>query len=91
MPPYFHFIMGNQMTILDLTSELDQVVIYCGLNGADLRANFSLRVSVLSKFWLHAFLNKRVYDFLEFFYIAILYSSLHLTLSKMSIILSVTY
>ena len=33
----------NQMIILNLTSELDRVVLYCGLGG-ELQANFTLRI-----------------------------------------------
>ena len=34
---------GNQMTILNLTSELDRVVLYCALQ-VEIVANFTLRI-----------------------------------------------
>ena len=38
------FTFQNRLTILRLTSELDEVVIYCGFGGSPAQANFILRL-----------------------------------------------
>ena len=43
IPSFPSATYDNQMTILNLTSELDHVVLYCGLGGK-LEANFTLRI-----------------------------------------------
>ena len=43
IPSFPSATYDNQMTILNLTSELDYVVLYCGLGG-ELEANFTLRI-----------------------------------------------
>ena len=40
--PRFDF--NNRLTILQLTSELNEVVIYCGIGGNSQQANFMLRI-----------------------------------------------
>ena len=40
--PTFNF--NNRLTILQLTSELDEVVVYCGIGGNSQQANFMLRI-----------------------------------------------
>ena len=43
IPSFPSATYDNQMTILNLTSELDRVVLYCGVGG-ELQANVTLRI-----------------------------------------------
>ena len=40
--PSFNF--NNRLTILQLSSELDEAIVYCGIGGAGQQANFIFRV-----------------------------------------------
>ena len=44
IPATSEFDFNNRLTILQLTSELDEVVIYCGIGGNSQQANFVLRI-----------------------------------------------
>ena len=44
VPSAPNFTFDNQLTILRLTSELDGVVLYCGIGGDLQQANFNLRI-----------------------------------------------
>ena len=43
IPSAPNFTYDNQLTILRLTSELDQVMVFCGLGGS-IEAEFTLRI-----------------------------------------------
>ena len=43
VPNFPNFTYGNELTILRLTSELDQVMVFCGL-GQSIEAEFTLRI-----------------------------------------------
>ena len=40
--PSFNF--NNRLTILQLSSELDKAIVYCGIGGAAQQANFILKI-----------------------------------------------
>ena len=58
------FDFNNRLTILQLTSELDEVVIYCGIGGSSQQANFTFRIyrkHILNNSYIN-FMSDEVFD-----------------------------
>ena len=52
IPSAPNFTYLNRLTIRQLTSELDEVVLYCGTGSSSLQANFLLRIYRKQICWL---------------------------------------